>query len=99
MSTVQIAQAQIKQLADNYDKMEGLAKALHESPDLRAKFAADPAGTAKEVNGFEAPQGFGIHYTDDSNAMVPPEKQGAYVHDRLEIRVAHKSIAIVVIAD
>lgn len=93
-----IAQAQLQHLAANYDRMEALAKALHEAPELRERFAKDPIATARDINGFETPEGFGIHYTDDSNTMVPPETQGAYTRDRLEIRVAHKTIAIVVIA-
>ncbi len=86
----------------DYEKMQEIAKAVHDNPGLLKDFERDPAAAAYAINGFVAPKGMHIHIADDYNYFTPAEDYVMYgavnidFWDRVEIRAGYKTFSFVV---
>ncbi len=50
-----------------------LDKLIVTNPQIRQRFIADPRGVARELVGYEVPEGHHLHFVDTDNVYYPPE--------------------------
>jgi hypothetical protein len=81
--------------------MREIAKAVHDNPALLETFVKDPEAVARDINGFEVPEGYHLHIADAQNNLYPAEETGAFGSEdksswsRIEFRAGYKTISLV----